>query len=737
MSNSEKILAAVGEVSDKHIPDIFGEDVEESEEVFISSENKREKSVLLRWGLAGCGLIAAVTAIAFVGMTAFHNLEIYGSLFAPKLTVIEADMYSILNCDEGFWAAELSELNSDNPWSSDMNITSMPVYKKAEKQTDLSREEMERRAYETAEKLGLTEPLYSVSGSEAISKNENLVSVAVYYEGTTYGAANVKIEVRTDGSTVVAFGEHWTAFSEGYRLGSEDEVRKTLGRIGENFNCLFDFNAPAPKIINEGRSRKDGTLYRSYAIFDRSGRIEEQILNFCYGSVYVSFSEDGYGSPALGSLTFGGGSRFEFMGNYPVISYEEAVVRLIENKFITEVPMLKEDGSERVIAREDIGRGELVYCTVGDDYRMPFYKFRVKIDSTDSPLEMTEYGLYYVPAVKEEYLLQRNTVNLPRIRWELGYGNGAEVFNAYNASEIANDNPWNADMKFTELPVYMSLIDAENYYSIHFDEEKLMDAAAKTAEKLGLTVGENTMTEPTFIGKNEDVLYSVKAVYSGEKYGVDEIGIEAYTTGEIKVNFGSGDTDGYKLPESFRFDSGGAERAALEYVAESFKELFGFENPTADIHRTGRNNDGEAGYNELYIYDSSEDNVQNILNYSLNSVRVAGKDERLEIIWICNRLDCAMNIGNYPIISLEEAIGLLTDGKFYGSFNEGAVQNGKMSEDIIVSAELMYRSSDNYYIPCYRFCVKLEDSNGDMEAYGAVYVPAVEGKYLVEDRERE
>lgn len=736
MSNSEKILAAVGEVSDKYIPDIFGEYVEEPEEIFIGHEKKKDKSVLLRWGLAGCGLIAAVTAIAFAGMSAFHNLEIYGSLFSPKPTVIEADMYSILNCDEGFWAAELSELDSDNPWSSDMNITSMPVYKKAEKQTVLSREEMERRAYETAEKLGLTEPLYSVSGSEAMSKNENPVSVAVFYEGTAYGAANVKIEVRTDGSTVVAFGEHWTAFSEGYSLGSEDEMRKTLGRIGESFNCLFDFNAPAPKIINEGRSRKDGTLYRSYAIFDRSGRIEEQILNFCYGSVYVSFSEDRYGSPALGSLTFGGGSRFEFMGNYPIISYEEAVVRLTENEFITEVPMQKEDGSERVITREDIGRGELVYCTA-DDYRMPFYKFRVKLDSTDSPLKMTEYGLYYVPAVTEEYLSEKYTADLSGICWKYRYGNGLEIFNANDPFEIGNDNPWNANMKFSELPVYKNLIYTEFSHSDDFDVSALTGMAKATAEKLGLTDDAPIKIEPALTGKDEDVLYSVKAVCIGEKYGVDEIGIEAYSTGEIKINFGSGDTDGYKLPESFRFDRGGAERAALEYVAESFKELFGFENPTSDIHQTGRNNDGEAGYNEneLYIYDSSEDNVQNILNYSLNSVRVSGMGDRLKVLWINNRLGCSMNVGNYPIISLEEAIGLLTDGKFYGSFNEGAVQNGKMTEDIIVSTELVYRSSDNYYIPCYRFCVKLEDSNGDMEAYGAVYVPAVEGRYLVEEKE--
>lgn len=722
MSNSEKLLAAIGEVSDKHIPDIFGENVEGSEEIFISHEKKSGKSALLRWGLAGCGLIAAVTAIAFVGMSAYHNLETYGSLFTPKLPVIEADMYSILNCDEGFLAAELSELYSDNPWSSDMNITSMPVYKKSENQTDLSQEEMEQKVYETAEKLGLTEPLFTVEGiffTTTETGNEKTVSLTGYYEG----AANVEIKINADGSGVVTFGDH---FSDNYKLYSENKAREILSKIGENFNCLFGFDTPTPNIINEGRSRVDGKLYRSYAIFDCSGDIEEQILNFCCGSAYISFSDS-----SLNSLTFGSSKdSFELLGNYPVISYKEAVERLIKGEHLTEVPMLKEDGSKREITTGDIGHGELVYCAVSSDYRMPFYKFRVKVDSTDTPLEMTEYGLYYVPAVTEEYLVQKDTVYLPGISWGYGPGNGVEAFNAYSPSEIGNDNPWNADMKFSELPVYKNLTYTEFSHSDYFDEIVLTDMAKATAEKLGLTANENTKTEPTFIGKNEDVLYSVEAVYIGEKYGVDEIGIEVYTTGDTRVYFGSGDTDGYKLPEGLSFDEE-TERTALEYVAENFKELFGFKKPTPDIKRTGRDIYGKTGYNELYIYDSSEDNVQNILNYSLNSVRVSGKGERLEIMWIYNRLDYAMNIGNYPIISLEEATELLINDKFYGSFNENTVLNGKITEDIIVSAELIYRNNDNYYIPCYRFCVKLEDSKGDMEAYGARYIPAVEEKYLV------
>ena len=715
MKNSEKLLAAIGEANDKNIPDIFGDYADEPEEVFVSYEEKEKsrKSVFLKWG----GLAAAVTVIAFVGMYAVHNLELYGSVFASKLTVIETNLNQILEGDESLWAAEPSELSDDNPWSSNMNITSMPIYKRSEKQTELSSEELAQKVTETAEKLGLTEPLFTSDGLGYLTESSGSpYSVTQCYEG----AANVEITMYSDGSGIVKFGDH---FSEGYNLFSEKFMRETLSKIGNNFNCIFGFESPAPKLVKNGRYREDGSFYRSYEIYDGGGDIRKQLLSFSCGSISVTFSDE-----ALESLAFGSSGGFEFMGNYPVISYEEAVNALTENRSVTAVPFIKDDGSRRVITREDIGRGELVYCTAGSDYRIPFYKFYVKIGSIDKPLEMTEYGLYYVPAVGDEYLAWEYDRSLSTICWKYKYGNGGWSFGEHDLP--VNDNPWNADMEISELPVYKNLAYAEWFTAnSYFDEADLTDMAKKTAEKFGLSESDNINTEPSFIGKNEDILYSVKTVYSGEKYNMEEIGIEANTEGEIRVEFGRGyDQDGYRLPDGLRFDDEETLRDALEYTAESFKEVFGFENPAVDIESVARDDDGVIRFSELYIYDSSEDNVQNIINFRLNSVRVAGVEDRIRILWINNMLDSAVNMGNYPIISLERAKELLGEGKFYGSFDEHLVKNGKITEDIIFSGELVYRNGDNYFMPCYRFLVELE---GEEKMYGACYVPAVEERYVV------
>lgn len=732
MKNSEKLLAAIGEASDKNIPRILEEESAETGETFIGYEKKKEKNPWIKWGLAGCGLIAAVAVIAFVGISAFHNLEMYGSVFAPNLITIDADMYSILGGEKTFVFGEPSDFESDNPWRSDMDISSMPVYKKSE-QAELSRDKMERIITEAAEKLGLTEKLSEEQKEYSPADSEKLISLAYSYNGTKYMVDKVEIKIGSDGTCVVTFGTlYCDVISLIYKSDDENAAREKLTEIGEKYNSLLGFDTPTPKITNDGRIDEsevvhDDLLRQTYGIFDGSGNVKEQIFSYFCKSAKVEFVDN-----AFYSLTFGGkGKNFEFMGEYPIISYEEAVSRLIEGKSITEIPVYKEDGSRTAVKREDIGYGELVYLTVDSDYIMPFYKFRVRMEEIDSS---SKYGLYYVPAVKEKYWQSENMTYLPGINWEYYGGNGVEILYAYAPDEIGNDNPWNGNMEISELPVYKNLIYSDHsYLNSYLEEAEIKDIIEDTAGRLGLSAEGRLMASPWYIGANEDVLYSVKGVYRGDKYGVDQIGIEVNTTGEIKVDFGSGDTDGYKLPDGLSLDGGDSQRAALEYVAESFKELFGYENPTVNIDRTGRSGSGEMTLNELYIYDGAKDNAENILNFSLNRARVSGSGDRLETIWLHNKLDYAAFVGDYPIISPEEATKLLTEGRFYGSFTENIVQNGKLSEDVIVSAELIYRSNDNYYLPFYRFCVKTENGEGDMNGYGALYVPAVEEMYLVEN----
>ncbi len=88
--------------------------------------------------------------------------------------------------------------------------------------------------------------------------------------------------------------------------------------------------------------------------------------------------------------------------------------------------------------------------------------------------------------------------------------------------------------------------------------------------------------------------------------------------------------------------------------------------------------------------------------------------------------DLSEKIGDYPIITTDEASELLESGYYITTVPE------VMGE--VVSMELIYRTgmSDDYYMPYYRFLIELpeaERENG-LKSYGAYYVPAVEQQYI-------
>lgn len=93
------------------------------------------------------------------------------------------------------------------------------------------------------------------------------------------------------------------------------------------------------------------------------------------------------------------------------------------------------------------------------------------------------------------------------------------------------------------------------------------------------------------------------------------------------------------------------------------------------------------------------------------------------------RPDLSQKVGDYPIITLEEAAGLLANGNYITS-----VPCRMPGTDLIAKAELVYRtgSLEPYFMPYYRFYVELPEMEAEdgLKTYGAYYVPAVEESYL-------
>lgn len=128
-------------------------------------------------------------------------------------------------------------------------------------------------------------------------------------------------------------------------------------------------------------------------------------------------------------------------------------------------------------------------------------------------------------------------------------------------------------------------------------------------------------------------------------------------------------------------------------------------------------------------YDSQGDDTEAILNYAFRSAEFYPDDDgTLSGIHIDDSLACAEKLGDYPLISVDEARELLLGGNYITS-----VPYSIAGEAYVADVELDYRSGmDETYLPYYCFYVELpemEEADG-LKTYGIYYVPAIEGKYI-------
>jgi len=302
---------------------------------------------------------------------------------------------------------------------------------------------------------------------------------------------------------------------------------------------------------------------------------------------------------------------------------------------------------------------------------------------------------------------------------------GFEGYMAYDISELENGNPWNEKMVFEALPVYRN--NSFNEIGIAYPgigEEAML-------KKLNdLTGGEHGEIEYTYIGVytsgtgiSDDFVTSIEADFGN-------CTIEIQSNGGVVAKYNG--FDGEELPEEYSFTysstSEGEAFKTIAYLYENYGEIIGLAEATF-VTSKEYNFSGEEirSYN---IYDFSGDIINDMLNFSFNEIQLAPNDEgKLMLIRVNDKLSCAEKIGDYPIISPDEAKDMLIEGGYITT-----VPCEMPGEKYIANIELIYRSGigENIWMPYYRFLVELPEmaqENG-LKNFGAYYVPAVEAEYL-------
>lgn len=317
-------------------------------------------------------------------------------------------------------------------------------------------------------------------------------------------------------------------------------------------------------------------------------------------------------------------------------------------------------------------------------------------------------------------------------------GMGYEGYQAYDISELVSANPWDESTKLSTLPVYQNALSFDqNFIATGADSAKMEALLLEVAGRLGLDeetleITDDAPDEATrqaitkkmaSVGEKVPEGYFDPTRLIGESEGIK---LEVSQSLTATVTF----EPAIALPEGYNFGyhTSYEETAAVaSYLLEKYADLIGFAQPQTNISGGDYNTYGEQGY-DIEFFEGSGSLEEQLVSCYFNRVRFICNEEGQ--LWMVRffRTDLSQKLGDYPIISADEARTLLQSGSYITSVPYSMEEAGE-----ICKVELVYRTGEHeqYYMPYYRFLVEVpENINEGMTTYGAYYVPAVESRYI-------
>ncbi len=316
-----------------------------------------------------------------------------------------------------------------------------------------------------------------------------------------------------------------------------------------------------------------------------------------------------------------------------------------------------------------------------------------------------------------------NTIdpNLPILDATMISGdNGFEGYMLHDISELVNANPWTENCEINTLPVYNNTLNLDESYDItNIDYDKMNSLILDVAKRCGLKEDEIEISRQP------------NSYYGGLLVEAEDFKIEVDPDLTATIEF----EPTIPLPDEYNFthlDSSYDDMLTVaKYLQTQYSHIIDFENPQINITGGYYNIYNQQNY-DIEFFDDGGDITQDIINYTFNRVDFSCySDNNLWMIRIYQP-DLSQKIGDYPIITKEEATELLSNGNFATS-----VPFDFPGVEYVKKVELVYRNAywlDKIYMPYYKFYIELPErenwhGNGEKE-YGAYYVPAVDGRYL-------
>lgn len=346
-----------------------------------------------------------------------------------------------------------------------------------------------------------------------------------------------------------------------------------------------------------------------------------------------------------------------------------------------------------------------------------------------------------VPNVTSEVTSEPPVVDdrLPKLSATFNYG--GRGFEGYSSLEEAeNGNPWRESLNPKTLPVYKS-----DFFEP--DEEYFLGKAESIANAIGedfssMTIDNDLLTDEAkesiikqfeeYSAPDEEIqrfIRSVATQTSRLMVSSDDMYMTLSPDHSYSIIY-KDDGCGLKIPDEYL--AAAPEKDKLERMAEYIFENYG---GLMDLKDPVRNPYPEYGLDGSIEFYAGGTYKEQLYGYNFKFVRMHFDMNENKLTTMHIYTDEGLEkLGDYPLISIDEAKTLLVNGDYFSSQRNYA----PTSDDIIGKVELKYLSGTGYefVMPYYRFLVGVTNEElqvGENEiTYTAYYVPAVRGEYLTE-----
>lgn len=348
---------------------------------------KYSSKVLLRWFSVAACFVLIIAVILSSNVIANKKLPML------ELGIDNTGGMSF----EGYFLKEVDDFLCDNPWNNQLFLSKLPVYSNIaydEKGTPcaLIEKRLEEWIRIAADKSDTT--VTNITKSYANDLYGGYEEDFVY--AITAETADGEIVANAAGGLTIIFNDP-ISLPFDFDNGNRAQGKKATEYFSNNFSALIsefiDFEKPAFAISYDYNAYKK--IVGKYIAYDSADNRIRDILN--YNLQYVNFQLDESGNLLWINIcnSFCG---VEKMGDYPIVSVNKAKSELEKGNYISSYL----DGFP---GKEYIADVELVYTHGKRETVAPYYRFIVELPETPSlNEEIKNYGSFYVPAIREEYI---------------------------------------------------------------------------------------------------------------------------------------------------------------------------------------------------------------------------------------------------------------------------------------------------------------------------------------------